>query len=325
MSELNLKDFEDLGEYAGAGLYATNLALQRAARSSSQRRIPIAGAAVSMSKTGELTEVTVGNNNRIPAPDTESRGYPTDHGETDAIRNIDDFAAVDWHRVVFATTLSPCIMCTRTLIHLYHLGLNKIVIAESTSFGGEIQMLGKLPGMILVKLSLNEVIHAMSLFSRTYPWDWQADIGNIPPDVPTPDIVRLIETNPELKIRLLDEVGKNGFEGDRAGIAEYSRVKGEFTMVGWASDQRKHSGGNPTRSATMIAMGNAGSAVNLRQSVLVLYIAKPGSVSIADFGDSSLGACELFRPAAILSNASFDGELTEALRRAGISVVRCRA
>ena len=124
-----MEAFAALGEYAQAGERAYTLAMQEAVRSSESGRIPISGAAVQRQSSGELLTVCVGCNGRIPADG--SAGYPTDHGETGAIRLIDDMSQWDWSQIVFATTLSPCIMCTRTLQHLHGLGLRRIVIAES--------------------------------------------------------------------------------------------------------------------------------------------------------------------------------------------------
>ena len=107
-----LADLAALGDYAEAGLRAVQLALAQAEESGLSGRIPIAGAAVLRAVDGSLHTVTVGCNGRIPADG--GAGYPTDHGETGALRHIHDVEAVDWSRVVFATTLSPCIMCTRS-------------------------------------------------------------------------------------------------------------------------------------------------------------------------------------------------------------------
>ena len=64
----------------------------------------------------------------------------------------------------------------------------------------------------------------------------------------------------------------------------------------------------------MIAMGAAGSSVNLRETVLVVSAAGAHqSLGVREFGDSSLGACELFRPAVVLSDVPIDEELTASL------------
>ena len=107
---------EELGEYKEAGARALELALQAAGESARSGRIPIAGSAVLRNPDGTLTTVAVGVNGRIPADG--SAGYPTDHGETGCLRNIEVLGDWDWTRIVFATTLAPCVMCARSLKHL---------------------------------------------------------------------------------------------------------------------------------------------------------------------------------------------------------------
>jgi cytosine deaminase len=312
---LSLSDFQALGDFAPAGLRATELALERAERSASQGRVPIAGAAVAMAEDGTLTIVTVGNNGRIPAPDDAGPGYPTDHGETAAIRAVGDVTAVDWHRVVFATTLSPCIMCTRTLIHLYHLGLTRFVVAESRSFSGHQDMLAALPGVVVVELTNAGAVSMMGRFARTWPWDWTADIGEIPPA----DLgwVSRLGADRAAQTRLLDEVASTDGTGATAGVVDSTGA-----IVARSSDQRHRHGNNPTMSAPMIAMGLAGSTVNLRECVLVLAGGEANqSLTVKAFGESSLGACELFRPAALLTDQAVDPALAEALDRAGVLIL----
>lgn len=304
---LKLSDFAALGEFAEAGLGSTTLALERAQRSFDEGRVPIAGAAVARNEGGALETVTVGNNGRIPAPDSNSKGYPTDHGETSAIRQVADIGAWDWSRVVFTTTLSPCIMCYRTLAYLNTLGLNKIVIAEAKSFPGTKDRLKALPGMTIVELTNPDSVRMMGSFARTYPWDWNADIGAVPPE----------------NLAFAADLPDSTVEQQRllAAVGSGAAVVGpDGKVLASAQDERDAHGQNPTYSASMIAMGEAGSAVNLRECVLVF--AAPGTaVGVAEFGHSSLGACELFRPAAVLSNVRFDDELAGALGAAGMKVI----
>ena len=313
---LNPDDFEPLGEFAAAGLRSTRLALERAACSFSEKRIPIAGAAVYCAEDGTLTEIAVGNNCRIP-PSSEKAfgypgGYPSDHGETAAIRQIDDVSAWDWSRVVFATTLSPCIMCARTLSYLHQLGLNKIVVAEAQTFAGESEMLRGLDGMTLVGLTNPDGVRMMRAFARTYPWDWAADIGKVPPD----DLrfARSLASDAGTRAKLLAAA-----VGDPAGAALVD-ANGEVRAK--ATDRRAAHGGNPAYSAPMIAIGEATSDVNLRESVLVFATRDTdGLIDIDVFGHASLGACELFRPAAVLSNAPFERTLSDHLEAADVKVI----
>ena len=296
---MQIDDFNALGDHAAAGLAAVRLALEAGARSGSQGRIPISGAAVARQPDGSLKTICVGVNGRIPADD--GPGYPTDHGETGAIRHIDDCAAVPWSEVVFATTLSPCIMCTRTLIHLHGCGLRRLVIAESQSFGGRKDLLRPLPGMQIVELTHPPAVDMMQRFARTYPWDWAADIGEIPPGQ------LLVNLNAAGLVQRLRDLGAHAGVFDGAGHC-----------VAHATDQRHRTGDNPVHAAAMIAMGTAGSAVNLREHILVVD-AGP-RLDLDSFGASSLGACELFRPAAVVSSTVVAPALRAALEAAGVRV-----
>lgn len=296
---MKLDDFTALGPHAEAGLLAAELALEAGAASSTAGRIPISGAAVARAADGELHTICVGVNGRIPADD--SPGYPTDHGETGAIRHIADVRAVDWAEAVFATTLSPCIMCTRTLMHLHGLGLRRIVIAESSSFPGRKDLLRPLPGMQLIELTHRPAVKMMERFARRHPWDWAADIGEIPPARPL--------TAPDTEA-MLAAVWEHGAH---AGVCDATGA-----CIAHARDGRADTGGNPVHAAAMVAMGRAGSAVNLREHAVVVDHA--GTLDLAAFGASSLGACELFRPAALVTSGPVHAALRAPLEAAGVAV-----
>jgi len=242
---LPLEEFASLGEYAEAGRLAVANAIEEAQKSAKQGRIPIAGAVVVLSDDGQLVNIAVGHNGRIPGePDdvVSPKGYPSDHGETGCLRCIKDFGNVDWSRAVFATTLSPCIMCTRSIIHLHSLGLSRVVIAESHSFPGRKDLLRSLknPPMDIVELTNKEAIEDMARFATRYPWDWAADIGEVPPTSQTqqtdlhvtpPDVWASIES----RLRKLEH---------SVGVVQIH----DWKLLGSAPDDRQISGGNPVRS-----------------------------------------------------------------------------
>src|SRR5216684_4966757 len=58
-------------------------------------------------------------------------GDPTAHAEVVCIRNAG--RRTDWHRLVLASTLSPCIMCTGTAL-LYR--IPRIIVGENQTFKG---------------------------------------------------------------------------------------------------------------------------------------------------------------------------------------------
>jgi tRNA(Arg) A34 adenosine deaminase TadA len=312
-------DFEPLGEFAPAGLAATRLALGRAARSARERRVPIAGAAVHMARDGRLTTIAVGTNGRIPGPEESGRGYPTDHGETATVRQIEDVAAIEWDRVVFTTTLSPCIMCNHTLAYLHGLGLERVVVAESESFGGTADDLTRLPGMQLLALTNEDAVVMMKRFARTYPWDWNADIGLIPPGNPAE--VERVAGDPRVASTACATIRAETGDPPVAGCA--SAVIGpDGRLEATAVDARASRGGNPALSAPMLAIGRAGSAVNLRDCVLVVTVPRPGDeLSLARFGHASLGACKLFRPGVVLTDGIVAADLKAGLEGAGVRVL----
>ena len=304
MANFGGESFAALGQYAKAGEMAATLALEQALESGAAGRIPISGAAVQMGEDGALTTVTVGCNGRIPSD--AGAGYPSDHGETGAIRLIHDFSSIEWSHTVFATSLSPCVMCTRTLIHLHSLGLTRIVIVESQSFLGRKDLLRDLPGMQLIELANADAVRMMGRFARRYPWDWAADIGEIPPS----SCKAADATMCTAAWALLDERGH--------GTAV---VAPDGSIVATASDERSSHGGNPVESSTMRAIGLSGSAINLREHTLVLRTkADTTEVNLDSFGSSSLGACELFRPLALIFDVDVEASLEAALSAAGITV-----
>jgi tRNA(Arg) A34 adenosine deaminase TadA len=317
---LTPQDFQSLDEYAEAGLVATGLALDRAEQALTLGRIPIAGAAVARQENGELKIIAVGNNGRIPH-ESDTDGYPTDHGETAAIRGIGDIAGIDWTRVVFATTLSPCIMCNRTLQHLQTLGLNKLTCAtgQAKGFAGTINRFEAM-GFRVVSLNVQKGLDLMQAFAKKYPWDWAADIGEIPPAHQV-ELQSMTANKARLK-HLLEQV----LAPIDSAVKQYRLaalvVDYQGQVISRAADERDQVHGNPVFSSIMLAMGRAGSAVNLRDCLILLGGKREtGEISLEEFGHSSLGACELFRPAWVVSNLPLSQEIAGPLNAAKVKVV----
>ena len=70
------------------------------------------------------------------------------HGETDCLENIGRLPASVYRRATLYTTLSPCAMCTGTIL-LY--GIGRVVIGESTTFTGPEHLLRE-AGVEIVQL-----------------------------------------------------------------------------------------------------------------------------------------------------------------------------
>lgn len=108
-----------------------------------------------------------GHNKRI------QQGSTILHGEMDALENAGRLSASIYQQAVLYTTLSPCAMCSGTIL-LY--GIPKVVIAENHNFLGEEALLVS-RGVELEVLNDAECIHMMSDFIKHNSELWNEDIG----------------------------------------------------------------------------------------------------------------------------------------------------
>jgi creatinine deaminase len=95
------------------------------------------------------------------------------HGEMDALENAGRLPAAVYKESVLYTTLSPCAMCSGTII-LY--GIPKVVIAENNNFMGEEALLAD-RGVELEVLNDRTCIDMMADFIDKNPSLWNEDIG----------------------------------------------------------------------------------------------------------------------------------------------------
>jgi creatinine deaminase len=98
-------------------------------------------------------------------------GDPTAHAETVCIRNAG--RRRDWPELTLYSTLSPCIMCTGTVL-LYR--IPRVVVGENRNFLGA-EDLFRQRGVILVVLDDSECVQMMGEFVRTHSELWNEDIG----------------------------------------------------------------------------------------------------------------------------------------------------
>src|SRR5579859_2626830 len=98
-------------------------------------------------------------------------GDPTAHAEVVCIRNAG--RRTDWHKLVLASTLSPCIMCTGTSL-LFR--IPKIIIGENQTFQGAEDLLAAHQVQCIVLNDL-ECMELMRSFIQTHPAIWNEDIG----------------------------------------------------------------------------------------------------------------------------------------------------
>lgn len=95
------------------------------------------------------------------------------HGEMDALENAGRLPASVYAKCVLYTTLSPCPMCSGTML-LY--GIPKVVIAENKTFMGEEELL-KLRGVEVEVVNHDGCYQLMQQFIIEKPELWNEDIG----------------------------------------------------------------------------------------------------------------------------------------------------
>ena len=108
-----------------------------------------------------------GHNRRV------QKGSPTLHAEMDCLENAGRLKARDYQRAVLYSTLSPCDMCSGTVL-LYK--IPKVIIGENKTFQGPEDYV-RSRGVELVIVNLPECISLMEEFIAAHPELWNEDIG----------------------------------------------------------------------------------------------------------------------------------------------------
>jgi cytosine deaminase len=98
-------------------------------------------------------------------------GNPVSHGETDCMKNAG--RRPDYSKVTMYTTLSPCMMCTGTIIQF---GIGRVVIGEDRNFSGNVELLRN-RGVQVTLLDDQDCIRLMSKFIAERPELWYEDIA----------------------------------------------------------------------------------------------------------------------------------------------------
>lgn len=137
-------------------------AFQQAEKSYQEGGIPIGSVLV---QGGEI--VAAGHNQRI------QRGSVVLHGEMDALENAGRQSARFYRNSILYTTLSPCPMCSGTIL-LY--GIPQLVVGENHSFTGEEALLRQ-RGVEVTVLNHSGCLDLMQRFIRERPDIWNEDIG----------------------------------------------------------------------------------------------------------------------------------------------------
>ncbi len=110
-------------------------------------------------------EVARGRNQRV------QQGDPIAHGEMDALRKAG--RQKTYGDTVLYTTLSPCMMCSGTIIQF---GIPRVVIGENETFGGNEDFLRQHGVEVFVANDL-DCIALMKMFILEKPQLWAEDIA----------------------------------------------------------------------------------------------------------------------------------------------------
>lgn len=108
-----------------------------------------------------------GHNRRV------QKGSAILHAEMDCLENAGRLKASEYRHSVLYSTLSPCDMCSGTLL-LY--GIPKVVIGENRTFRGPEDYV-RSRGVELVLVDNGECRQLMKAFIEKYPELWNEDIG----------------------------------------------------------------------------------------------------------------------------------------------------
>ena len=108
--------------------------------------------------------VARGRNRRV------QQGDPIAHGEMDCLRNAGRQRS--YRRMTLYTSLSPCMMCTGTIIQF---SIPRVVIGENRNFPGNPDLL-RAHGVEVIIADDGDCIALMARFIRDKPELWSEDI-----------------------------------------------------------------------------------------------------------------------------------------------------
>ena len=100
------------------------------------------------------------------------------HAEMDCLENAGRLTSADYRRSVLYSTLSPCDMCSGTVL-LYR--IPKLIVGENVTFQGPEEYV-RSRGVDCVVLNDSECVALMEAFIRQRPGLWHEDIGAEPND-----------------------------------------------------------------------------------------------------------------------------------------------
>ncbi|NTW55855.1 MAG: nucleoside deaminase [Chlorobiaceae bacterium] len=136
------------------------LAWEQARKSYEEGGVPVGAVMV---ENGRV--IASGHNRRV------QDGDPVSHGEMDCIRKAG--RRTRYEDVTLYTTLSPCMMCSGTIVHF---GIRRVVVGEDRNFRGNIPFLLE-HGVEVALLQDEPCMTLMSEFIRSRPDLWDEDIA----------------------------------------------------------------------------------------------------------------------------------------------------
>ncbi len=139
-----------------------NAALEEARKGLAEGGIPIGSVLV---KNGQI--IGRGHNRRV------QKKSAVLHAEMDCLEQAGRLKAADYQKCVIYSTLSPCDMCTGTIL-LYK--IPTVVIGENQTFKGP-EDYSQSRGVKLVNLESEECKRLMRDFIQAHPELWNEDIG----------------------------------------------------------------------------------------------------------------------------------------------------
>ncbi|MCA8899851.1 MAG: nucleoside deaminase [Hyphomonas sp.] len=143
----------------------------REAYAEAQKGLAVGGLPIGaiLVRNGEI--IGRGHNQRV------QQGDPILHGEMDCMRNAGRQRT--YKDTVMYTTLSPCMMCTGTIIQF---GVPRVVVGESRNFKGFQDVLA-LAGVEVTDLDDTDCTRMMGNFIAANPALWNEDIGDGAPNL----------------------------------------------------------------------------------------------------------------------------------------------
>jgi creatinine deaminase len=150
----------------------TDLIYMRAAIAQADKSLHEGGIPIGAALVIDDTLVGLGHNRRIQS------GSPILHGETDCLQNAGRRTPLEYRQATLYTTLSPCIMCTGTIL-LYK--IPRVVIGENSNFQGAERLLVQ-HGVEVINLEDNGIRETLRSYIERHPDIWFEDIGTTAQD-----------------------------------------------------------------------------------------------------------------------------------------------